>query len=138
MQHLNQTIDHPGAWKATSLDKSSITIPLDEQHIRVFDDAPQNIKSRGVPLYDITRAEFLLDEIENDIKTWINEIMEGRGLLLLSGLPVAKYSIEEIETIYWGIGSHFGIPMSQSNMGDRLGHVVDIGGKGPKGTRISQ
>ena len=34
--------------------------------------------------------------------------------------------------MHFGIGTHFGAAMSQSVMGDTLGHVVNVGGKDPK------
>jgi len=123
------TIDHPGAWKASELDKSAITISLGEIHIRALQDALRHVQSSNLGLYDISQADFPLESIRQDVISWTNEVMHGRGILLLSGLPVEKYTVEEIEIIYWGFGCHFGTPMSQSTLGDRMGHVVDIGGK---------
>ena len=47
-------------------------------------------------------------------------------MLVVRGLPIDRYSITDLETIYWGVGRHFGTPVSQSVMGDRLGHVIDV------------
>lgn len=56
-------------------------------------------------------------------------IMEGRGFAILRGFPVAELSQREIECFYWLVGLHLGDPVSQSVMGDRLGHVIDVSGK---------
>jgi hypothetical protein len=40
-------------------------------------------------------------------------------------LPVEDYSKDEIGMIFWGIGTHLGRGLSQSVLGDRLGHVKD-------------
>jgi hypothetical protein len=32
--------------------------------------------------------------------------------------------------LFFGLGTHFGRAVSQSSMGDRLGHVVDVGDTG--------
>jgi hypothetical protein len=52
----------------------------------------------------------------------------GSGFVLLRGLPAADLSQDVLEIIYWGIGTHLGIGVSQSAAGDRLGHVFDRGG----------
>jgi hypothetical protein len=36
-----------------------------------------------------------------------------------------------VERVWYGFGLHFGNPVSQSRMGDRLGHVVDVSGLDP-------
>jgi hypothetical protein len=46
---------------------------------------------------------------------------------LLRGLPVAALPQELVEIIYWGMGAHIGVGVSQSAAGDRLGHVYDRG-----------
>ena len=38
-------------------------------------------------------------------------------MVLLRGLPVADYSVEEWELMFLGLGTHFGKPVSQSNLG---------------------
>ena len=46
--------------------------------------------------------------------------------------------MSKTEIIYWGIGTHFGTGVSQSVMGDRLGHVDQRGGQGSERARLSQ
>ena len=50
-------------------------------------------------------------------------------MILLSGFPADRYSKEDCGLIFWGIGAHMGEAQSQSLAGDRLGHVVNLGGK---------
>jgi hypothetical protein len=45
---------------------------------------------------------------------------------VLRRLPVEDYSKDEIGMIFWGIGTHLGRGLSQSVLGDRLGHVKDF------------
>ena len=49
--------------------------------------------------------------------------MNGRGILIVSGVTPARFSEEEFERIYWGFGTHLGIGAVQSGNGDRLGYV---------------
>ena len=76
--------------------------------------------------------DFPLESIKNDVDAWRNQVMDEYGLIILSGFPVDKYSKDELGIIHFGIGTHFGTAMSQSVLGDKLGHVVNVGGKDPK------
>jgi hypothetical protein len=46
---------------------------------------------------------------------------------MLRGLPAASLPEDVLHVIYWGMGTHLGIGVSQSQQGDRLGHVYDRG-----------
>jgi hypothetical protein len=51
----------------------------------------------------------------------------GAGFVMLRGLPAESLTQDLREIIYWGIGTHLGVGVSQSAAGDRLGHVFDRG-----------
>jgi len=55
----------------------------------------------------------------------------SRGFVVLRRLPVEDYSKDEIGMIFWGIGSYLGHGLSQSVLGDRLGHVKDFSREDP-------
>ena len=52
--------------------------------------------------------------------------------MFLQGIPVARYTKDDCALIFWGIGAHMGEAQSQSLAGDRLGHVVNLGGDNPR------
>ena len=43
-----------------------------------------------------------------------------------------RYTKDDCAIIFWGIGAHMGEAQSQSLAGDRLGHVVNLGGDNPR------
>jgi hypothetical protein len=47
--------------------------------------------------------------------------------VLLRGIPRSRYSDEECEILYWGLGVQLGKPVSQNARGHLLGHVRDEG-----------
>lgn len=57
----------------------------------------------------------------------LEELEHGRGFKLIRGIPRQRYSDEECELLYWGLGAHLGNPVSQNARGHRLGHVRDEG-----------
>ncbi|NKB64637.1 MAG: hypothetical protein GKR95_21810 [Gammaproteobacteria bacterium] len=130
MNEARTRYDHPSAWTVDTLGgKETISETLQPQHIKAFDQALAAVSIKGIEVEDIKYRDFPLDSIASSVNRWIDEINEGRGLMVLTGLPIEKYTKEECATIYYGLGTHFGEAQSQSPMGDRLGHVVGVGGK---------
>lgn len=123
-------IDHPAAWKATDLPgKDSFAIDLTMRHMAALEDNLARLKARVSDLSQVTAEKFPLTEIAEDVAAWRREVHDGRGLLLLRGVPVDSIPLDDLRLMYLGLGSHFGRPVSQSNLGDLVGDVVDVGGK---------
>jgi hypothetical protein len=74
----------------------------------------------GPELFPLPGFSARIDKILNDIE-------QGQGFKLLRGIPRHRYTDEECELIYWGLGVHFGKPISQNARGHLLGHVRDEG-----------
>lgn len=130
--HL-EPVDHPAAWKASDLGNlADITVAFDQRHIDAFEDAYRAIERAGLALDDVEREHFQVPAISGDLADIYREIVSGRGLVLIDRLPVEDWPLAKTEIVYWGIGTHFGTAVSQSVIGDRLGHVVNIGGKDAK------
>jgi len=55
------------------------------------------------------------------------EILHGRGFILLRNLPVRQWGNAKSATAYMGIGTYFGYFVSQNARGHVLGHVKDLG-----------
>jgi hypothetical protein len=92
----------------------------------------QTAKQNNKDAESITLDDFVLREIAADIAAWRDVVMNGSGMIILSGFPLERYSKDDLGMIHFGLGTHFGKAMSQSVMGDRLGHVINVGGKDPK------
>ena len=128
-----EPVDHPAAWKASDFKSlADITVTWDRRHIDAFEDAYAKIELAGLGLDDVEREHFAVPAIADDLADIYREIIDGRGLVLIDRLPVEDWPLAKTEIVYWGIGTHFGTGVSQSVIGDRLGHVVNIGGKDAK------
>jgi alpha-ketoglutarate-dependent taurine dioxygenase len=55
-----------------------------------------------------------------------DELLFGRGFLLLRGLPVDDGPVQ-IAARLWVLGRHLGTPLTQNARGHLLGHVCDLG-----------
>ncbi len=56
------------------------------------------------------------------------ELLSGRGLFLLRGMPVADWGVARSAAAFWALGLALGVPLPQNGAGHLLGHVKDIGG----------
>ncbi len=121
---------HPAAWHSSEIGaKDDLAIDLNDRHLNVLADALQHAEERSVTADTLVRHNFPLDDIADDIAVWRHELDHGRGLLLFRGFPIDEYSLDQWELIFLGLGVHFGRPVSQSNLGDLVGHVVNVGDK---------
>ena len=112
-------------WRGEHQRSQNWIVPLDDK------DCHELIRSaealRGRPLDGIARAEFPVPRLAPKLAR-ISEVLErGSGFVMLRGLPAANVPEHILQIIYWGIGTHLGIGVSQSAAGDRLGHVFDRG-----------
>ena len=126
-------IDHPNAWTTESVrSKADMAYTLSKEELSALDTALNEVKSRGLAVEEVTAGDFPLGGLEKVVAGWIQEIDYGKGLVFLQGIPVARYTKDDCALIFWGIGAHMGEAQSQSLGGDRLGHVVNLGGDNPR------
>ena len=126
-------IDHPNAWTTESVrSKADMAYMLSKEELSALDTALNEVKSRGLAVEEVTAGDFPLGGLEKVVAGWIQEIDYGKGLVFLQGIPVARYTKDDCALIFWGIGAHMGEAQSQSLAGDRLGHVVNLGGDNPR------
>ncbi|NQV80822.1 MAG: TauD/TfdA family dioxygenase, partial [Alphaproteobacteria bacterium] len=82
--------------------------------------------SLSLPIKEIGKAQFPLPKLGPRLKEMLAELLDGRGFVLMRGLPVDPSNVEHVARAYWGIGAHLGNARSQNARGDLLGHVIDL------------
>ena len=124
---VTRELTGPGVWVGPEIaDDPSWIVRLDEDDIAEIDAALDAVKSTGAVVPFPAQA-FPLDAVAGKIDVVVDELGNGKGLTVVRGLPRERYSDEECELIYWGIGQHIGTPVSQNSRGHLLGHVRDEG-----------
>jgi len=83
--------------------------------------------SRKRPLDAIGKGDFPLSALASRLASIAETLERGVGSFLLRGWPVAEYTVEENERVFWGLSSHLGTPISQSAKGERIFRVEDAG-----------
>jgi hypothetical protein len=118
----DRIVDHPSAWTpATIGDKSGLELAMSEQELAAVETLLE--RTRGQRPQDVTRADFDHPAVNRMLDRVRDEIMDGRGILILKGVTPSRFTPEQFERIYWGFGTHLGIGAVQSGNGDRLGYV---------------
>lgn len=121
-------LDIPSAWTAPEMAASTEWIRnLTDVEIGEIDAALKRVQARGLAAPRFGRDDFPLERLADGLAEILGEVEEGRGFVLVRGLPVERYSAEEVETILWGLGTHLGEAAGQNRMGDVIGHVTDVG-----------
>ena len=127
-----EIIRHPGAWKTTDFrSERDYTIELSPAQLADIDDAMRQVRAEGLGLDEIEPRHFPLPTLAGVIEEIRHQLTDGRGFVIVRRLPVERYSKDEIGMFYWGLGTHLGTGLSQSVMGDRLGHVRDMSREDP-------
>jgi len=118
----------PAAWRGAELaSRTDWTVPLDDGAIAELEAAAAAVRARGLALGAVRRDDFPLPTLAPVVRGWARELADGRGFLLVRGLPVERWRDEDAALVYWGIGQHLGRPGAQNATGELLGHVVDTG-----------
>ena len=84
--------------------------------------------SEGQNIVSLDAEAFQLPQLDSILAGIRAEILQGRGFVILRGLPVQHWSMSRIVRVYWAITSRIGAPIAQNSIGNVLGHVTDVGG----------
>lgn len=120
----------PSVWHGPELTGSGAdgwTAQLEPGHVRELHVALRVAQRRGVPLLKLTEADFPLPHAAAGLRRIAHELEHGRGFAVIKGLPVKRLNPIAVSTLFWGIGRHLGVPVSQNAEGRLLGHVRDTG-----------
>ena len=107
-----------------NLSKEDCVVELDDACLAYFARVIETV--RGKPVEDVKLDSYADAATPAVIKIIKQALDHGTGLVVVRGIPVERWSSVDIEHLFWGLGLHLGIAASQSVMGDRLGHVVNV------------
>jgi alpha-ketoglutarate-dependent taurine dioxygenase len=126
---LRTPITDRSAWTAEDMQRDTswlYTIPA--AGLAEIDAALVAAKAAGRPYQELTRNEFALPSIAQELRGMVEEVENGRGFVVLRGIPAERYSPDDARIVMWGLGTHWGTAISQNSRGERLCAVTDEGG----------
>jgi hypothetical protein len=101
---------------------------LEAAEIAEIEAATGPLVARNADIAAIAARDFPLPTLGPKLKARTEaEVLNGRGFLLMRGLPVGRWTMRESATAYFGLGVHLGSARSQNGQGHVLGHVQDLG-----------
>src|SRR4051812_23775199 len=105
MDMLKEPVRDRSAWVAGDLrsDRSWLH-ELTASELKELDGALHRVRGQGLAAGQFGRSEFSLGKLGDRIATLTHEFEHGRGLFVVRGIPVARYELAELKTLYWGIG----------------------------------
>lgn len=118
----------PACWTPADLPagKADLVAEISAGGRAILEDAARAILASGRPLESFAREDLPMPGFAEELEAVSREIDRGRGIVILRGFPVADRPLQEVEAMFWAVGRHLGDPVSQSVMGDRLGHITDV------------
>jgi hypothetical protein len=102
-------------------------VHLSEGEIAEVQRAVHDLKQSSIDLTTITASDVALPRLGPRLQGMIDEVMKGRGFVLIKGLPVGKWTKREAAVAFLIIGVHLGNLRMQNAEGHLLGHVRDLG-----------
>lgn len=123
-----QPITTAKAWRGRDVAQdSSWIVTLTAAEIADIERAVAAAKASSRGLEDVGREEFPLTVLRARLEAVLREVYDGRGFVVVRGIPVDRYSPDDVGLIFWGLGRYLGSPLYQNPQGDLLGHVYDQG-----------
>jgi len=125
---LRAPVPSPAAWKAAAFDDDDrwvIRLSTEEQTELL--EATKQVRMDGRAALEFGIANFPLPQLAPRIAGILEELENGRGFVMLSGVPVEGLDDADIYRLYWGLGQHFGMPINQNRRGEQIVEVTEQG-----------
>jgi len=120
------TVDPACVWRSADHELADFRRHLDPTAFAALIAAARHAIASGRTVEDLGPEDLPLGQLAEAITALRSEILHGRGFAIVDGFPLDDLTVDEIACVFWGIGLRLGSPVSQSVMGERLGHVIDV------------
>lgn len=123
----NKPVIDPADWTGADLEASDDwKYVLTETDVAEIEAALAGVEARDIEIKDITIADFPLPTLDAKLAAIKQQLVDGRGLAMIEGMPVEKWDVKQAAIAYWGVCLRVGEQVSQNYKGHLLGHVYDI------------
>jgi hypothetical protein len=113
-------------WTSTDVaDEDLWTERFDDTEQAELEAALRHALAKSDDVLELGCDDFPLPTLHGRLLRIEDELINGRGFVRLRGVDRRAYTQAEMEIIYWGIGTHLGLPWAQNKYGHVLGDVTD-------------
>jgi hypothetical protein len=128
MIELPPPISGPSAWYSPDCTARTDWIePLSEAELAEIEASSRRLVGTEPDWRTLRPQDFPLPTLARRLRSVFHEVLEGRGFVLLRGLPVERWGRRLSAIAFLGLGLHGGSLRSQNRDGHLLGHVKDLG-----------
>ncbi len=114
----------PSAWTARTFDSDrEFTVEMPPPVAAELRSAA--LAWAGAELTQLKLENFALSATRTLMDEVREELRDGRGFLIVRGVPIEGLSLEQINVVYWLLGLYLGKQVSQSAAGERIAQVTD-------------
>ena len=125
-------IPEANLWRSADVDGiDAFAVDLAREGLAPLEEDARRLVDSGRAAETVTAAEIDIGSLGPALDRLRDELLAGRGIALVRGFAVDRLTPAELEVVFWRIGLHLGRPVSQSVMGERLGHVTDVTDRDP-------
>jgi Taurine catabolism dioxygenase TauD, TfdA family len=100
---------------------------LSPSELAEIEGAAQRLGKTDMDWQSLGRDDFPLPTLKTRISNFLYQVLEGRGFVLLRGLPIEQWGRRLSAIAFLGLGLYWGNLRSQNRYGHLLGHVKDLG-----------
>jgi len=135
MERFSGLVNDATVWRGTDLHRDqSWILHFTPEQVREMRDAVAKVRS--MPIDAIGIADFQVPSLKPTFARIAHDLEDGRGFVLMRGMPVDGLDAEEVKRLYWGFGIQMGEPVSQNKFGNLIGNVRNEGAR--YGTQTSR
>ncbi|MQY37927.1 hypothetical protein SRB17_59350 [Streptomyces sp. RB17] len=118
----------PALWYGPDVaDRDDWMVRLSAEHRKELRTAVHTARGRGATLLRMTVADFPLPTLAAELERAAAALAEGRGFVLLRGVPGDLLGEAEASIVLRGISQYLGRPVPQTSDGRILCHIRDAG-----------
>ncbi len=133
-----ELITGPMAWRSADIkNKAQLCRRLEARHLEELDRYVKRVATK--PVEQIVHADIDAPLLRDFMDGARHAVLNGYGMVIITGCDFDRYSREEFTRISWGLGLYMGNPISQSVFGERVAHVRaeahNPSGRGYRSTR---
>src|SRR5688572_23702863 len=115
------------AWVRDSVSPRDWLVPLPEACLDELDQLVEALRKDPLPVLLLRPQHFSLPACAELMATVRTKLGQGMGLAVIDRIPVARYTLEENQALWWLLGSLLERPVAQKWDGTMLYDVRDTG-----------
>ena len=119
--------EHEAWTRASFRDSSTFSYRLKQETVAEMNATVESLRARGVGVQQVTGEDFGLRSFAADAAALRQEILDGRGFVVIDGVDASRFAAEDLKLVYWALGNALGEVLPQNIAGDRMCTVADLG-----------